>query len=193
MKRARKFTRSGAAALVAVWLGAVLSACSTMALLNNEIVFSYREINERLEKRFPLERDVGGLLKMTLSRPRLDVVRAADGSIAPGNRLSISFDISVALPLSNKTLHGSVVFSGVPRYEATQRRIFLSAAKVERIRVDSIPSGLADGLVKAATNFAREALEERPLHILKPEDLARYNVAPTGIEVRDKGLALLLR
>jgi hypothetical protein len=172
--------------------------CALVPLVSREINFSYRELTERAEKRFPFERDVGGLLKVTLSRPRIDVVRNDDGSLlgrtTADRRVRTSVDVAVKLPLTNKVTNGVLILSGIPRYDASAHSIFLREVQVERVRVDNMPEALSAALAKAATQFARDSIEEKPLRTFTPDELSRWGVQlnPQRIEVRDTGLALIL-
>ena len=183
-------------ALCAVGFG--LAACAVIPLVSREINFSYRELTERVEKRFPVERNLGGLLNVSLSRPRIDVVRNEDGTLAGASinarRVRTSVDVAVKLPLSNKVMNGTLVLSGVPQYDVSARSIYLSDIRVERMRVDNMPDALAAALAKAATQFAKDGFEEKPLRTFTADELTRWGIQlkPQRIEVRESGLALVL-
>jgi Protein of unknown function (DUF1439) len=174
---------------VCLMAGALLAACAGNPLLPGELRYSYNELNERIARHFPLEKSIAGLLEVTLSNPRF---AARDDSTPP--RLGASFDLEVKVPLSGKTLFGTVALSGVPRYDAAARALYLDGARVDNLRTDNMPDGLSAALGKAAASLARETLAERPLYTFNAADLERYGGAtPRRIELRRDGIALIMR
>jgi hypothetical protein len=141
-----------------------------------------------MQRRFPVDRSVAGLLDVTLSSPRIDLSEA-------DNRIATHFLVSVHLPLSKKEVAGSIKVSGRPEYVAATRALFLRDARVEQIRMDRMPEELSAALAKAATTVARDALEGKPLHSFKAEDFTRYGIQyePERIFVRGEMLVLTLK
>ena len=173
---------------VALSVALLLAGCSSLPFLSGEIRVTADELTEKMARRFPLEKSVAGLLDVTLVRPRVELV-------ADQQRIVTSFDVSVKLALTGKSVTGNLKVSGRPEYVAASRSLFLRDARVERIRIDNTPDALSAGLAKAASNFAKDAVEERPLHTFKPEDLTRYGVRyePERIEVRADALVLKVK
>lgn len=165
-----------------------LSACAWLPF-TNEIRFSNIELTERLAKRFPLEKSIGGLLDVTVANPRVET-RTTDAA-----RLVVTLMLQVKLPLTNKNLFGTLQVSGQPRYEPATHALYLDDARVDNIRMDNLPDALTAALGKTASIVVREHLTEKPLYVIKDEDLKRYgfNLNPTRIEVRRDGIALLLK
>ena len=176
--------------LAALSLMAMLASCASNPLLPGEIRYSYFELNERITKRFPMEKSVAGLLEVTLSNPRL-----APRDDGPQRRLAATFDVQVKVPLTGKTLFGIVSVSGIPRYDIATRALYLGGVRLDSLRTDNMPDGLSAALGKAASTIAKESLEERALYTFKDEDLQRYGVAitPQRIDIRPEGIALILR
>jgi hypothetical protein len=179
------------ARIVTLFLFGALCSCAWLPFGPGELRFTNAELTERLARRFPVERSVGGLLDITISRPRAET-RIVTGVAA---RFGTSFDITVKLPLTGKTLNGAMSISGLPHYDAASRSIFLRDAKVDSIRTDGMPDALSAALAKAASSMARDILEEKPVQTLKEDDLKRFGLAtsPLRIEVRQDGLVLLLK
>ena len=179
--------------IVAFYLLALLSTlllvgCSSIPFLSGEIRITADELTQKMARRFPLEKSVAGLLEVTLARPivELDAVE---------NRLLVSFDVSVKLPLSNKNVTGTLKISGRPEYAAATQALYLRDARVDRIRMDKMPDALSAALAKAASSLAKDALEDKPLVTFKPEDFTKYGrrVEPDRIEVRPDVLVLKVK
>ena len=182
---------NGRAALIFFMLALLLTGCAASVLLPSEIKFSHRELSERLAKRFPVEKSVAGLLDVKLSRPRVDALEET----GKPTRLGFTFDADVKLVLTSKTISGTVVMSGLPRYNTATREIFLSDAKVDALRADNMPDAISAAMAKAASGIAKDYLEGQALYRFKDEDLKRYGMTlnPQRIEVLREGIALVMR
>jgi hypothetical protein len=165
-----------------------LAACSQIPILSGEVKLSAAELNEKVAKRFPIEKNIAGLLEVTLTAPKVRLVEA-------GSRINADIDVSVRLPLSTKTIQGKLGFSGRPDYVPASKSIFLRDAKIESVLMDNMPDALSAGVAKAASAVARELFEDKPLHTFKAEDFTKYgiNYEPQRVIVRDNALVLILR
>ncbi len=165
-----------------------LASCSYLPFLSGEISMTAEELTQKMARRFPVERSVGGLLDVTLSRPQVK-------TNPDEQRIVASFDVSVKLALSNRSVIGTLKISGRPEYVATSQSLFLRDARVDQIRFDSMSDALSAGLAKAATNFAKDSVEDKALYTFKPEDLSRYGVRyqPERIEVRANAIVLKVK
>lgn len=169
----------------------MLSGCAGNPLLPSEIRFSHQELSERMAKRFPLEKSIAGLLEVKLTRPIIGA-REEGGKIT---RLGFTFDAEVKLLLSHKTLLGTVIMSGVPRYNPATREIFLNDAVLDIVRTDNMPDGLSAALAKAASGIAKDYLDDKAIYSFKEADLKRYGLAlePQRIEVQRNDIVLVMR
>ena len=169
------------------FLALALTSCGTMPFVPGEFRMSANELTQKMARRFPLEKSVGGLLDITLSNPRVELSEA-------DNRITASFDAIVKLPLTRKSLGGSLKISGRPDYIAETRSLILREAKVDQIRMDNMPDGLSGALATAASTVARDVLEDKPLHVFQAEDFTKYGIqyAPAHIVVRGDHLVLTL-
>jgi Protein of unknown function (DUF1439) len=174
--------------LTAILLCTTLAACSQIPILSGEVKLSAAELNEKVAKRFPIEKSIGGLLEVTLTAPKVRLVEA-------GSRINADVEVSVRLPLSTKTIQGKLGFSGRPDYVPASKAIFLRDAKIESVAMDNMPDALSAGVAKAASAVARELFEDKPLHTFKAEDFTKYgiNYEPQRVIVRDNALVLILR
>ena len=182
---------NGRAALSFFTTALLLAGCATNFLLPSEVKFSHRELSERLAKRFPVEKSVAGLLDVKLSRPRVD----AREETGKPTRLGFTFDADVKLLLTSKTMSGTVVMSGLPRYNPASREIFLSDAKIDALRADNMPDAISAAMAKAASGIAGDYLEGKPLYSFREEDLKRYGMTltPQRVEVQREGLVLVMK
>lgn len=174
--------------LASVSAALFLAGCTSIPFLSGEIRMTADELTQRLARRFPLEKSVAGLLDVTLTRPTVELN-------ADEQRIATTFDVGVKLPLTGRNVAGVIKLSGRPAYVATSNSLFLRDARVDQIRMDNMPEALSAALAKAASNFARDVLEDKALYILKPEELARVGARfePQRIEVRSDVLVLKLK
>lgn len=165
-----------------------LTACSQIPILSGEVKLSAAELNEKVAKRFPIEKNIAGLLEVTLTAPKVRLVEAS-------SRISADVDVSVRLPLSTKTIQGKLGFSGRPDYVPVSKAIYLRDAKIESVAMDNMLDALSAGVAKAASVVARELFEDKPLHTFKAEDFTKYGITyePQRVIVRDNALVLMLR
>ena len=166
----------------------LLAGCGSLPFVSGEVRMSADELTQKMARRFPLEKSVGGLLDITLANPRVDLSEA-------DNRITTNFDASVKLLLTNKSLSGTLKVSGRPEYVPETRSLFLRDARVDQIRMDNMPDGLSAALAKAASTVAREVLGDKPLHTFQAEDFTKYGVqyVPDRIVVRGDQLVLALK
>ena len=165
-----------------------LGGCGSLPFVSGEVKMSADELTQRMAKRFPVEKSVAGLLDVTLANPRVALSEA-------DNRITTDFMIDLKLALSSKKLTGTVKISGRPEYVPETRSLFLRDAKVDRIRVDNMSDSLSAAVAKATSTITRDMLEDKPLHVFKPEEFSKYGVGytPERIVVRGDSLVLKLR
>ncbi len=171
-----------------LFLTFTLTACSQIPILSGEVKLSAVELNEKVAKRFPIEKNIAGLLEVTLTAPKVRLVEA-------GSRINADVDVLVRLPLSTKTIQGKLGFSGRPDYVPASKSIYFRDAKIESVLMDNMPDALSAGVAKAASAVARELFEDKPLHTFKAEDFTKYGITyePQRVIVRDNALVLILR
>jgi hypothetical protein len=167
---------------------ACIAACTALPLLQSEVRLSANDLARQIEKRFPVERSVAGLVDITFSRPQMSL-NAGEG------RIAVAFEMTVRVPLSTRLLNGKVAISGRPEYEPASRSLFLREGKVERLTIDSMPEALSGALARLASQLAKNQLEEKPLYAFQPDELSRHGASlePESIEVRDDALIVKLK
>ena len=174
--------------LLAVTALITLAACSQIPILSGEVKLTATELNEKVAKRFPIEKSIAGLLEVTLTAPKVRLIER-DG------RINADVAVAVRLPFSAKTIEGKLGFSGRPDYVPASKSIYLRDAKIDSVIMDNMLDALSAGVAKAASTVARELFEDKPLHTFKPEDFTKYgiNYDPQRVVVRDNALVLILR
>jgi hypothetical protein len=171
--------------LTALFAAAFLAACSSNPLLPEEIRMTAAELTQRLDKRFPVERSVAGLVDVTFMHP---VMSFNDTE----KRLVATFDMTVRVPLSTKVLNGRVAVSGTPDYVPESRSLFLKGGKVDRLAIDNMPEALSGALAKVASQLAKSQVEEKPLYTFQPDDLTKHGMGYEPVSVQMRGDALVL-
>ena len=174
---------------LALFLSALLLAgCYSLPFISGEIQVTADELTQKMGRHFPLEKSVAGLLEVTLLRPRVELN-------ADEKRIATRFEVSVKLPLTNRSVTGTLKISGRPEYVAASRSLFLRDARVEQIRMDNTPEALSAGLAKAASNVAKDVLEDKPLYTFTAQDLSRVggHYEPERVEVRPDALVLKVK
>jgi hypothetical protein len=160
-------------AIACLLMLACLGGCACLGLGSREVNVPFNELAERVSARFPIERSVAGLLDVKLMRPRFT---------SEGSRLVMSLDADVRLPnlLSGnvaRSVWGTLSLSGVPRIDAASQAVFLDDARLDRVRVENMPDAISAALGRAASQLAREQLNERPIYTLNQtqrDKLARF-------------------
>lgn len=177
--------------VLALAVAPILPGCAAIgAWFGKEISVTHAELTERLVKRVPLEKDLAGLVGAKLTRPRVFAE-----SVAGKARLATTFDVELRLPLGGKSLFGTLTLSGVPRFDASRKAIFLGDIVLDRVRIDRMPDALSEALAKFATQLARDEFDVKPIYALKEEDARKLGDALTRarVEVKPESLTLTWR
>ena len=166
----------------------LFAGCANVPFLSGELRITAEELTQKMARRFPVEKSIAGLLDVTLTQPVVEL-NAAE------NRLIVSFEISVKLPLTGKGSSGSLKISGSPEYVEATRSLFLRSARVDRIRMDNMPDALSGALAKAASGIAKDVLEDKALYIFTEAEFIKYGARyqPERVEVRADALVLKVK
>lgn len=152
-----------------------------MPFFGRQLSVPYTDLNERIGKRFPMERNIADLLTVTLMRPRVaPITNSGRGPETQAARLSVTVDLQVKLPsllnASQRSLWGSMTLSGVPHYDPKSKAVVLVDANLDRVRVDNMPDALSASLAKAASQLAKEYLETKPIYALNAAQVGRLGL-----------------
>jgi uncharacterized lipoprotein YmbA len=170
-----------------------LAGCASVPFFGYRLDVPYNDLNERIGRRFPMERNLADLLTVTLMRPRVAPIlaNAGRGPDTQAARLSVTVDLQVRLPsllnASQRSLWGSMTLSGVPRYDPKSKAVVLVDTNLDRVRVDNMPDALSASLSKAASQLAREYLDDKPIYVLTATQINRL-----GLESEQSSLSFMV-
>lgn len=175
----------------ALLMGSLLSLCACSGILSGEqsVFVSAGKLQDKLDKRFPMERKLLGLVAVTISNPRLSFDPAANRI---GTRLQLAVPSVMAL---TPAMNGTVDVAYGLRYEPADNSV-----RMTQVQIRSVDLKDAQGRSNAQVNSTLARLGENlfqdyTLYKLTPDDLARasqYHYVPSGITVKNNGLDVLL-
>jgi hypothetical protein len=144
------------------------------------------EIQEKLDKAFPVTEKYLMLLELTLADPEVELT---DGSERVGFGLSAKTNVSV----NKKDVTGRAFVTAGLRYDPEKGALFLADPKVETLKMSMLPEEYEDAVLAAANLAAGKYLKEYELYRLKQSDfkerVAKY--ALKDVVVRDGVLKLI--
>ena len=164
-----------------------------MPFFGYQLDVPYNDLNERIGRRFPMERNLADLLTVTLMRPRVAPIlaNAGRGPDTQAARLSVTVDLQVRLPsllnASQRSLWGNMTLSGAPRYDPKSKAVVLVDTNLDRVRVDNMPDALSASLSKTASQLAREYLDDKPIYVLTATQINRL-----GLESEQSSLSFMV-
>lgn len=161
-----------------------LGACAT--IIPSEYLISQERLNSKLEKSFPLQRELGqGLFSATLSTPEI-------GFIANQNRISLALDFSAA-SIFNRGIRGHFALTSALRYDAIQRAVYLQDSHLETLQIEQSDAYL-EVIRPLLDTMLSEYLKQNPLYRFQPDELhyAGTEIEITSIEVVPNGIKLKL-
>ena len=152
--------------LLVPWLLVLVlcTGCASLGLYPHSVEFTRDAIEKKLAERMPMRRTSLGIIDLELSNPRVAM-------LTDKARVATTFDAVLRIPLLPKPLTGTSTLSGVPRYDASSRSVVLGVPAIDALAIEGVPERLASQLRALADDLAQEALADRPLHTLKPDDL----------------------
>lgn len=162
----------------------VLTAPSAFAQPSYTV--SLEQLQKAVARRFPLKRQVGGLVEFTLQAPQLRL-------LPEQNRLGAEMVLGAAGPALRDSIAGTFDVDFALRYEASDQTIRAHQLKVNSLRMIGLAPGPSALLEAYAPNLAQQALLEVVVHQLRPQDLQladTMGLEPSTITVTDKGLAI---
>ena len=175
------------------WWGAVALAVMTglagcAALLGpRTIVVSQPQLQQLVERRFPIERRVLELFDVTVAPPQLELRPDA-------NRLATQFDLRVVDRVFRVEHRRRIALNAGLRYEPADRSVRLTNVQVDRLDIDGAPALLRQQLDRVAVVLAEQLLSEQPLYTLRPKDIeavegrgyrpGEIRVTPLGVLIR---------
>lgn len=152
------------------------------------ITLSQANLNQALRERFPLSRNLQGLLQIELSQPEV--------LLRPElNRLQTRLQLQVSEPFTGSRHSGSVQLQHRLRFEASDRSLRLSDIMVTELDFPNVPEPYRSLLRAHAPTLVAQALPELPLYTAQAKDTALLDglgFAIGRIDVTAKGLRVAL-
>ena len=152
------------------------------------ITWTEPELNDALAQRFPQQRNLHGLLQITLSQPRVQLVPSA-------NRLRTSVRLRLAEPFTGQAYEGDVQLLHGLRFEPGDRSLRMTGVQVEQLNFPGVPEPYRQVLTEQGPQLVAQALSEQALYTAKPEQTALIDglgFAIGELQVTPKGLRLVL-
>jgi hypothetical protein len=164
-------------------LGALLAGCASGP---RSVEISGPKLQAALDRRFPYETRLAGLIPVKVGVPRLRL-RPEE------NRLALDFAVDATEPISRRAVHGDLAVSFGVRYQPSDASIRAVNVRVEKFALDAAPRELRSPLQAIGTLVTGNLLEGAVLHAFTPEELAQARGwTPQGLQVTPGGLRVLL-
>jgi len=168
---------------------ALIGVAGCAALLGpRTIEVSQAQLQQVIERQFPIERRYFELLDMSVAAPRVELRPEV-------NRLATEFEVRVTDRIFRVEHRGHIALNGGLRFERADNSVRLTDVRVDRLEVDGAPALLRQQLDRLAVQLAEQTLNERPLYTLRPKDVEAVEgrgYRPGDIRVTPGGLMITL-
>lgn len=177
--------------LVMLLLVGISASCATGTMLPDEVTFGTSVLEEKLAKKFPLDKRMLELLDVTTGKPKLRM-------LPDTNRIGLDLDASfhgagASLLGGSDSIGGKLSLNSGLRYDSDSRAIVLVEPKVEKISMDKVAgqSDFLTGKVKIMLGMlVEQALDGAAVHTFTEEELTKFGsrIEPGDITVRPYGI-----
>ena len=144
------------------------------------------QLQQAVERRFPIERRYLELLDVTVAAPRVLLRPEA-------NRVATEFEVLISDRIVRSQHRGAIALNFGLRFEPSDNTIRLTNVRVDRIDVEGASAQLRQQLDRVGVLLAEQTLNERPVYTLRPKDVEAMQgrgLRPGDIRVTANGLAL---
>ncbi len=169
-----------------VWLALLgfLAGCAGL-LVPGTISFSDDDMQQALQRKFPVEKSYLGLVDMTLTHPQVS-------SDPVSQRLALQLDALINMVGVDHPITGHFTVSGQLQYDSDHKTIVLQQPELQQADIVGLsPSGTR--LLRQAAGFAvTEKLDGAVLYRLSQDDQRIFGtqVAPERIEITRDGVVV---
>jgi hypothetical protein len=108
----------------------LLTGCASFS---PSVTYSTSELQERLSKRFPMQKNLGGLVSVNLTQPRIQLQDAPANSANGLGRVRVDMQLTVKTPLSSQTANGDIAVSLVPSISPAKRAIVANDVRIDAL------------------------------------------------------------
>jgi Protein of unknown function (DUF1439) len=177
---------SGMAISVLLALFATLLLASCAALIGpRDVAFPLAKLQQSVDKRLPFSKRYLGVFEITADKAQL--------SLPPEqNRLAMTTDVTVVLPLLGKSWSGKMAISGVLTLDNPHNAVTLAEPRLDSLALNGLDDTYAAQVSQIGNMLASQLLTNLPLYTFKPEDLRYAGVAfmPTRIGTKPENLVV---
>jgi len=167
---------------------AALTAGCAALMGQRDVEVSQAQLQQAVERRFPIERRYFELLDVTVAAPRV-LLRPET------NRLATEFEVLVSDRILHGQHRGTIVLNYGLRFEASDNSVRLTNVRIDRFEIDGASALLRQPFDRLGAQLAEQTLNERPVYTLRPKDIEAvqgrgYRLG--DIRVTSTGLVLAL-
>ena len=132
------------------------------------IRLSEPQIQEKLEKKMPLFKDVLFIFKVTVKNPR---IKLKNGS----NKINAGMDVILNITVNKNSipLGGSIDISGGIKYKSETAQFFITEPVIENLKIQGLPDKHTNKANKALTKVLTEFYKKNPIYTLKAKDVKK--------------------
>lgn len=161
--------------VTAVLLACLVSSCSTF---RREVHLSQAQLQEKVEKAFPVERRQA-FVEMTFRHPQILLA-------AGGDRIGLELDVEVGVS-GVGVLDGRMGVDGGLAYRADSGEIIIVDARLTELDVAGLPKRYSKALRSVAARVVQKHFAEVPVYRLDQSDFKQSlaRLALKSVEVRD--------
>lgn len=166
---------------------AVLAGCAAL-MGPRDIEVSQAQLQQAVERRFPIERRYFELLDVTVAAPRVLLRPEA-------NRLATEFEVLVSDRILHGQHRGTIALNYGLRFEASDNSVRLTNVRIDRFEIDGASALLRQPFDRLGAQLAEQTLNERPVYTLRPRDVEAVQgrgYRLSDIRVTSTGLVLAL-
>lgn len=180
--RRRWLAAAGGAAVITM-----LAGCTGL-FVPHSVELSQAQLQQLIERQFPIERRYLELLDVGIAAPQLQLRTET-------NRLAAEFEVRVTDRLYRVPHRGNLALTVGLRFEASDYTLRVSDVRVDRLDIDGAPALLRQQLDRVAVLLAEQALNDRVVYALRPKDidaLEGRGLRPGDIRVTPTGVLITL-
>jgi hypothetical protein len=124
------------------------------------------QLQDKLRKRLPLNKDYFFIFEVTLENPRVSLKNGR-------KKILVGLDIILNIKINRepKPLTGSIEVSGGVKYDAEKGQFFITDPAVENLKAKGIPDKYTDKVNKALSKILTGYYATHPIYTLKTTDM----------------------
>ena len=172
--------------LAAIAAGAVVGCAGLFGPRTIEV--SQAQLQQAVERRFPIERRYLELIDVTVAAPRV-LLRPEV------NRVATEFEVLVSDRIVHAQHRGTIALNYGLRFDSGDNSVRLTNVRIDRFDIDGAPALLRQQLDRVGVLLAEQTLNERAIYTLRAKDVEAMQgrgYRPGDIRVTADGLVIAL-